>query len=266
MNVTGGDTATMLANAAKKYEKAVGLMVFTHSETGPLPHCTAWAIKSNVFLTNAHCFKRVAKYRKIPGVTWYVILNRDPSKKFRMLEWKIHPRYGERSANFDGKVNKISPFDVGLFKIDGKVDVTFPIAPREELKKISSGYPVATLGFPQEGLVGKNVSVRDPVASMQTGIIVAMTDYWDGDSGFAKNTMLKHNMGTAGGASGSPMFNRKGEVIGEHEVTFSSGKEIITLNHESFDRALYSEGALLAAKWLLNKRPGLYSMRDLFKI
>ena len=56
---------------------------------------------------------------------------------------------------------------------------------------------------------------------------------------------------------------RKGEVIGEHEVKFSSGKEIITLNHEAFDRALYSDGALSAAKWLSNKRPGLYSMRDL---
>ena len=56
---------------------------------------------------------------------------------------------------------------------------------------------------------------------------------------------------------------RKGEIIGEHEVKFSSGKEIITLNHEAFDRALYSEGALAAAKWLINKKPGLYSMRDL---
>jgi len=55
---------------------------------------------------------------------------------------------------------------------------------------------------------------------------------------------------------------RKGEVVGEHEVTFSSGKEIITLNHEAFDRALYSEGAFTAAKWLINKKPGLYSMRD----
>ena len=56
---------------------------------------------------------------------------------------------------------------------------------------------------------------------------------------------------------------RKGQIIGEHEVRFSSGKEIITLNHEAFDRALYSEGALTAAKWLINKKPGLYSMRDL---
>jgi len=56
---------------------------------------------------------------------------------------------------------------------------------------------------------------------------------------------------------------RKGEIIGEHEVLFSSGKEIIKLNHEAFDRTLYSEGALAAAKWLMNKKAGLYSMRDL---
>jgi 4-hydroxy-tetrahydrodipicolinate reductase len=56
---------------------------------------------------------------------------------------------------------------------------------------------------------------------------------------------------------------RRGETIGEHEVRFSSGKEIIKLNHESFDRALYSEGALTAATWIMSKKAGLYSMRDL---
>ncbi|MDC0231728.1 4-hydroxy-tetrahydrodipicolinate reductase [Pelagibacteraceae bacterium] len=55
---------------------------------------------------------------------------------------------------------------------------------------------------------------------------------------------------------------RKGEIIGNHKVFFSSGKETITLNHEAFDRALYSEGAFTAAKWLMGKKPGLYSMRD----
>ena len=56
---------------------------------------------------------------------------------------------------------------------------------------------------------------------------------------------------------------RKGEIIGEHEVKFSSGKEIISLNHEAFDRTLYSDGALTASKWLMKKKAGLYSMRDL---
>ena len=55
---------------------------------------------------------------------------------------------------------------------------------------------------------------------------------------------------------------RKGEIVGNHKVHFSSGKETITLDHEAFDRALYSEGALTAAQWLMSKKAGLYSMRD----
>ena len=85
-----------------------------------------------------------------------------------------------------------------------------------------------------------------------------------------KNIDLSKNMGTkyfnkkTFPYSKKINFNslRKGKVVGEHEVKFSSGKEIITLNHEAFDRALYSEGALTAAKWLINKKPGLYSMKN----
>ena len=55
---------------------------------------------------------------------------------------------------------------------------------------------------------------------------------------------------------------RKGEIVGNHKVFFSSGKETIILGHEAFDRALYSEGAFTAAKWLMSKKPGLYSMRN----
>ena len=55
---------------------------------------------------------------------------------------------------------------------------------------------------------------------------------------------------------------RKGEIVGNHKVFFSSGKETITLDHKAFDRALYAEGAFTAAKWLMGKKPGLYSMRD----
>jgi len=56
---------------------------------------------------------------------------------------------------------------------------------------------------------------------------------------------------------------RKGSVVGKHEVSFSNGKEIVSLNHEAFDRALFSEGALTAARWIMSKKPGLYSMRNL---
>ena len=53
---------------------------------------------------------------------------------------------------------------------------------------------------------------------------------------------------------------RRGEIVGNHKVLFSSGKETIALDHKAFDRALYSEGAFTAAKWLICKIPGLYSL------
>tara|TARA_X000000368_G_scaffold409468_1_gene391453 strand:- start:56 stop:832 length:777 start_codon:yes stop_codon:yes gene_type:complete len=55
---------------------------------------------------------------------------------------------------------------------------------------------------------------------------------------------------------------RKGSIIGKHEVSFSNGKELVSLNHQAFDRALFAEGALTAARWLIGKKPGLYSMRN----
>ena len=45
-------------------------------------------------------------------------------------------------------------------------------------------------------------------------------------------------------------------------VYWKKKKEVITINHEAFNRALYSEGAFTAAKWLISKKSGLYSMRD----
>ena len=55
----------------------------------------------------------------------------------------------------------------------------------------------------------------------------------------------------------------KMKLLVSMRVKFSSGKEIITLNHEAFDRSLYSDGALTASLWLMKKKAGLYSMRDL---
>jgi 4-hydroxy-tetrahydrodipicolinate reductase len=55
---------------------------------------------------------------------------------------------------------------------------------------------------------------------------------------------------------------RGGNVIGEHTVTLFSENERITLGHVASDRALFAKGALHAAQWVTNKKPGLYSMQD----
>ena len=55
---------------------------------------------------------------------------------------------------------------------------------------------------------------------------------------------------------------RGGSVIGEHSVLFAGDGETITLAHHASDRALFARGAVRAALWGRDKKPGLYSMSD----
>jgi len=55
---------------------------------------------------------------------------------------------------------------------------------------------------------------------------------------------------------------RAGGVIGEHTVLFGSDDELLTLSHSAIDRSLFAKGAVAAAAWVRNRRPGLYDMQD----
>lgn len=55
---------------------------------------------------------------------------------------------------------------------------------------------------------------------------------------------------------------RGGDIVGRHEVTFAGPGECLGLRHEVFSRATFARGALLAAKWVVGRPPGIYSMTD----
>jgi 4-hydroxy-tetrahydrodipicolinate reductase len=55
---------------------------------------------------------------------------------------------------------------------------------------------------------------------------------------------------------------RGGGVIGDHSVLFSSEAEMITLSHRAMDRSLFAKGAVTAARWAFDKKPGFYNMLD----
>ncbi len=57
---------------------------------------------------------------------------------------------------------------------------------------------------------------------------------------------------------------RMGNEVGTHEVIFALGSQVITLKHEAENRALFAEGALAAAAFLLGKAPAVYTMDDIF--
>lgn len=55
---------------------------------------------------------------------------------------------------------------------------------------------------------------------------------------------------------------REGDVVGEHTVIFSGPGESLELMHRAANRGIFAAGALRAAKWIINKPPGLYSMQN----
>lgn len=56
---------------------------------------------------------------------------------------------------------------------------------------------------------------------------------------------------------------RMGNVVGTHEVIINAGTQVLTLKHEAMDRAMFAQGAIVAANFLVRQQPGLYSMNDL---
>lgn len=70
-------------------------------------------------------------------------------------------------------------------------------------------------------------------------------------------TGLKRGRGAIGFAS-----LRGGSVAGDHDVLFLGADERLILSHRSENRMIFARGALAAARFLVGKRPGLYSMRE----
>ena len=204
-----------LATVARDYGDAVALVVLVHPKLNdgkPEPIATAWAVAPKVYATNSHVSKPVKEVLDNGGSA-YLVINRFPDKKLKINKAVVHPRYDKQELNFEGKGHAAPAYDVGLLYTDETAPKVLRLAPSAELERLDSGYRVGFLGFPMEGMSGGGVEVRSPVATMQSGIITSVTDFWLAQGSFDKRLLVQHNLGAAGGASGSPIFNSKGEVV-----------------------------------------------------
>jgi 4-hydroxy-tetrahydrodipicolinate reductase len=55
---------------------------------------------------------------------------------------------------------------------------------------------------------------------------------------------------------------RGGDIVGDHKVMYSKNFETIELSHRAYDRSVFASGALVAARWVVSKKPGIYGMSD----
>lgn len=232
-----------LAYVAKEKSSAVGLVVIVHPRIGggnPTPLATAWAVAPRAFATNSHVSKPVLEVLQNGGSA-YIVINRQPDLKLKITRAIVHPRYGKPELNFEGKSHAVPAYDVGLLYVDQDAPDYFRVAARSELEQLDSGYRIGFLGFPMEGMAGGGVEIRSPVATMQSGIVTSVTDYWLSQAPFEKRLLVQHNLGATGGASGSPIFNAKGEVV----AVLNAGNIIGSLSFETGQVARAPSGVMV---------------------
>ncbi len=55
---------------------------------------------------------------------------------------------------------------------------------------------------------------------------------------------------------------RGGDIVGDHSVIFAGNFETIQLSHRAYDRSVFAQGALMATRWVVGKKPGIYGMNN----
>ncbi len=142
-----------------------------------------------------------------------------------------------KAGNMSLGVNLITAL---VKKVAAALDDDFDIEVVEMHHKHKVDAPSGTaLMLGQAAAEGRGISLKDKAVRSRDGIT---GERETGDIGFA--TL------------------RGGSVVGEHSVIFAGNSERIELTHRAESRALFANGAVKAAHWGLDKKPGFYSMLD----
>lgn len=142
----------------------------------------------------------------------------------------------------------------------------------ERLKEVSQTVPILQSYNMSLGVNLVCHLVEQTAEQLQEGFDVSIFDRHhrhkkDTPSGTA--LMLKEAILAAGSRKSDDIqvsSQRLGQVFGEHTVAFASHNEILEFKHTALNRHVFADGALVAAKWLVNQSAGYYTMRDVFKV
>lgn len=178
--------------------------------------------------TNSHVADILADIKADPGLAGAKLVAIQPkAPDYTTLEItsvKKHPgydvlgawqeKYFVKAQTFAAQQIEFVPgYDVALLYVDDQTKLGDPLtyASREELVGLKAGQQLVLIGYPMEQLNGTDITRPEPTS--QTGIITSMTSFFLSSTGPETDLLIQHSVPATGGASGSPMFNTKGEVV-----------------------------------------------------
>lgn len=204
------------------------------------------------------------------------------------LERRGHPIIGKEIGTV-----KISSNSDGIFLVDVIVDFTTPDASIDNLNyvlKYKKSLVLGTTGFSKEQVNKiKDASGKIPILfspNMSIGINLLFGTVGEvakrlGDS-YDIEIVEAHHRAKKDAPSGTakkfaqvlrditgrdmPVHAiRAGDIIGDHIIVYAGNQERIEIKHQAHSRDVFAIGALKAAKWVVGKPAGLYSMQDVLK-
>lgn len=210
---------------------------------------TAWSCAKGFLATNAHVAAEFAN--KPEGSTLIARSNTNPPVDLKLDGVTLHPGYEafqklvRSHPPVDPETGKpivqAMPFDTALFTVAAddipKQAPPLELADQAALAKVVETTELAYIGFPMEASVESGVNVQAPMAHQFVGNLSRKTDIFLAATTEERSTFLQYTLVVQGGASGSPVFNREGKVIGlisGNDHFFLGERERIAITGKSF--------------------------------
>ncbi|HKX46458.1 MAG TPA: trypsin-like peptidase domain-containing protein [Planctomycetota bacterium] len=186
---------------------------------------TAFSVGPGVLATNAH----VAAEFDALGANGEMRVRSTGTAPHDLVVERVglHPGYAvfeadvRQSGLFDlaaaSSLDPVPACDVALLYLadSDRAGLAPPLelAPHAALTELRSGQPVAFVGFPSEGIVRGGTDIRHPRATLQIGHLTSTSDFFMARAEPDFSHLVHFSMPSAGGASGSPVFDREGRVV-----------------------------------------------------
>ncbi len=205
--------------------------------------------------TNSHVadlFNEIAHEPRFSGAKLVVTQPRSPEyQTLEITRVQKHPGYDEfnkwqeqywvKAQTLSAERMEFVPaFDVALMYVADPTQLGAPLtyAKRDEMVGMKAGEQLVLIGYPSEQLNG--TSSQKPEPTSQTGIITSVTTFFLSRAEAESDMLIQHSVPATGGASGSPMFNTKGEV-----VAFLNAGNIVLVKNENGETMRIPSSALV---------------------